>query len=170
MTRQQKLILVVLGILDIAVIALLGSAVIRSLPPATPTVSPIALQASPCAQRMIETFTAMPPFDGGVPTVAWDAHQLSLALDAGYTTPAPPKDSAQLLWTALDGIATSLQAGCTLPETVTVTVIAHGTVETHRFLAQLRGADVESWLAGDLSDVALAATARYRETAQTVSP
>ena len=39
-----------------------------------------------------------------------------------------------------------------------------GETETHQFLAQLAGTDIEQWLAGSLSEEALAARARYRQT------
>ncbi len=166
MTRRQKLILIILGILDVAVIALLGSAVVRSLPPTTPTVSPIAVQISPCEQKMLETFSTTPPFADGVPTVAWSNKQLHLSLHVAYKASVPPEDSAQYLWTALDSIAEIVQEGCTLPEKVTISIIAQGEAETHQFLVQLAGSDIKGWLAGALSDEALAALAHYRQTTQ----
>ncbi len=163
MTRLQKLILVILGILDVAVIALLASVVIQNLPP-TPTMSPIVVQASPCTHRLVELFSAATSFADGIPIVAWDDQQLALSLRVVHPAATPPEDSAQHLWTALDTIAKIAPEGCPLPETVTIAINAHGESETHQFLVQLAGADIENWLAGNLTEEALATRARYRQT------
>ena len=163
MTRKQKLILIILGVLDIAVITLLANVVIRSLSP-TPAASPIVVQASPCEQRLIELAATTPPFTAGIPKVAWNNRQLTIALRVMYSTATPPKDSAQLLWTALDTLAKVVREGCALPETIIITIDAYAETETQQFLVQLAGADIKDWLAGVLSEEALAAQAHYRQT------
>jgi len=163
MTRRQKSILLILGILDIAVITLLASVVLRNLPPA-PNVSPINVQASPCEQQLVAALTDPPPFAEGIPRVAWNDQQLDIALQV-----RPSTDSPQHLWTVLDIIAEVARADCALPATVTIAINAHSETETQQFLAQLPGDAIEGWLTGALSEENLAAQAHYRQTTGTTS-
>ncbi len=167
MTRKQKHMLIILGVLDFVVIGILAAIVIGALtatPPAPPAV--VQAQVSPCIQRMLDACTSLPaPFDSPV-TVAWDTTQLYITLHAAYPAATPPPESAQLLWTSLDEIAVVLQSGCYVPETITIALTAHGNAETVQYLAQLSGQDVTAWMAGALSEERLAAQSRFRQTAQ----
>ena len=169
MTRKQKLILIILGVLDFIVISALIAIVvhtsntraIHSIPAASPNVQ---AQLSPCTRAMLETCAALPlPFDNA-PAVAWDATHLYVTLRATYPAATPPQESAQLLWTALDAIAAVLQNGCTTPETITIALAAYGNAESVQYLAQFAGSDVAVWVEGTLPEDALAAQSRFRQT------
>lgn len=166
MTRTQKLMLLILGVLDLAVIGALAGIVIHtaSQVPALPTV--VRVQVSPCAQKLLDAGAALPaPFDSA-PTVAWDSAQLYVTLHASYSTGAPPEESAQLLWTALDSIAAVLRDGCAVPQTITIALTAQGETETLHYLAQLAGDDIAAWMAGALPEADLAAHSHFRQSRQ----
>lgn len=167
MTRKQKLILIILGVLDLVVIGALAVIIVRTMT-ATPATPPAVVQAevSPCMQRMLDACNALPIPFSDTATVAWDTTQLYITLQAVYPFAAPPSESAQLLWVALDEIAVVLRSGCYIPETITITLTAHGNVETVRYLAQLAGQDVAAWMAGTLSEENLAAQSHFRQTTQ----
>jgi hypothetical protein len=164
MTRKQKRILIILGVLDFIVIGALATIVIRTMSP-TPAAPPVVqTQISPCVQAMLDACNALPaPFQYAA-TVAWDTKQLYITLSAAYPTETPPPESAQLLWTVLDEIATVLQDGCLVPETVTIALTVHGNVKTVQYLAQLAGQDVAAWMAGTLPEAELAAQSHFRQT------
>lgn len=167
MTRKQKRILIILGILDFVVIGVLAAIVIGTMtatPPAPPAV--VQAQVSPCVQRMLDACQSLPAPFSSPATVAWDTTQLYITLHAAYSTSTPPPESAQLLWTSLDEIAVVLQSGCYVPETITIALTAHGNAETVQYLAQLSGQDVAAWMAGTLSEERLAAQSHFRQTAQ----
>jgi hypothetical protein len=170
MTRKQKLILIILGVLNLVVIGALAVIIGRAMT-ATPTTPPAVVQAqiSPCMQRILDTVNALPePFRAAprnnAATVAWDTTQLYITLYAVYPSATPPPESAQLLWTALDEVKAVLLSGCYIPDTITIALTAHGNAETVQYLAQLAGQDVAAWMAGTLSEENLAAQSRFRQT------
>lgn len=167
MTRKQKQILIILGILDFVVIGALAVVVIRTLT-ATPPAPPVVVQAqvSPCMQRMLDACNALPAPFSDPATVAWDTTQLYITLHATYPSATPPPESAQLLWTALDEMRAVLLSGCYIPDTIIIAVTAHGNAETMQYLAQLSGQDVAAWMAGTLSEENLAAQSHFRQTTQ----
>ncbi len=167
MTRKQKHILIILGVLDLVVVGALAIIVVRTMT-ATPAAPPSIVQAhvSPCVQRMLESCNALPAPFSETATVAWDTTQLYITLHAAYPTATPPSDSAQLLWTALDEMAVVLKSGCYTPETIIIALTAHGNAETVQYLAQLAGQDVTAWMAGTLSEENLAAQSHFRQTVQ----
>lgn len=172
MTRKQKRILIVLGVLDFIVIGALAAIVIHTIS-STPATPPVVVQAQipACVQTMLNACTALPaPFHNtsriGGPTVAWDATHLHITLHATYPTAKPPPESAQLLWTALDTVAVVLRSGCSTPEAITIALTAHGNAETVQYLAQLTGADVTAWMAGTLPEESLAAQSHFRQSTQ----
>ena len=163
MTRKQKFILIILGALDFIVIGTLATIVVRTMS-STP-VSPVArAQVSPCVQAMLDACNALPAPLQDTATVAWDTKQLHITLSAVYTGETPPPESAQLLWMALDEMATVLQDGCLVPETITIALTVHGKTEIVQYLAQLAGADITAWMAGTLPEAELAAQSHFRQT------
>ncbi len=173
MTRKQKYILIILGVLDFIVIGALIAIVIHAMSPTSPAApSVVQAQISPCTQAMLDACAALPaPFDGapwnaskGAATVAWDDAQLYITLRAVYPAATPSPESAQLLWTALDAIAAVLQSGCPAPEAVTIALTVHGNAETTQYLAQLAGQDLAAWIAGTLPEEILAAQSHFRQT------
>jgi len=169
MTRKQKRILIVLGMLDLVVIGVLATVIVRTMPSApAPAAPPDVVQAefSPCMQRMLDACDTLPAPFSDTATVAWDTTQLYITLDARYPSPTPPPASAQLLWMALDEVKAVLLSGCYIPETITIALTAHGNTETMQYLAQLSGQDVAAWMAGTLSEESLAAQSHFRQTTQ----
>ena len=164
MTRKQKRILIILGVLDFIVIGALAAVVIRTMAP-TPAAPPvIQAQVSPCVQAMLDACNALPaPFRNDA-AVAWNAQQLYVTLSAAYPAATPPPESPQLLWMALDEMATVLRGKCLVPETITVALTVHGNAETVQYLAQLAGEDVVAWMAGTLPETELAAQSHFRQT------
>ncbi|HQE92743.1 MAG TPA: hypothetical protein PLH19_08335 [Anaerolineae bacterium] len=166
MTRKQRIVLIILGILDVSVIAALAGSVVHSIrsTPTAPTPAPLYLSA--CEQSMLNTLAAMPAPLGEMPMVAWDEGNLYVSLRAVYPTATPPEESAQLLWTTLDSMATVLRQGCTIPSTITIALTACGQTETIHYLAQLAGQDMAAWMAGTLSEEDLAAQSHFRQTSE----
>ena len=165
MTRKQKYILLILGVLDFIVIGTLAAIVVRTMSRTPPAPSVIQMpQISPCVQAMLDACNALPAPLQDTATVAWDAKQLYITLSAVDTGETPPPESAQLLWTALDEIAAVLQDGCLVPETITIALTVHGNAETVQYLAQLAGEDVTAWMAGTLPEAKLAAQSHFRQT------
>lgn len=168
MTRKQKRILIILGILDFVVIGVLAAVVIRTITAKPPT-PPVVVQAqiSPCMQRMLDACEMLPAPFSNTASVAWDTTQLYITLHATYPTTTPPAESAQLLWTALDELKAVLLSGCYVPDTITIALTAQGSTETIQYLAQLSGQDVSAWMTGTLPEENLAAQSHFRQTVQT---
>ena len=167
MTRKQKRILLILGVLDFIVIGTLAAIVVRTMS-RTPAAPPViqTQQISPCVQAMLDACNGLPAPLQDTATVAWDTKQLYITLSAVYISETPPPESAQLLWTALDEITTVLQDGCLVPETVTIALTAHGNAENVQYLAQLAGEDIAAWMAGTLPEAELAAQSHFRQSVQ----
>ncbi len=156
MTKRQKLILILFALLDVAVIAMLGSLAYLELHP-----QPVLrADISPCVQQLLAEFDPL------APQIAWDAtNALHLALTsppAGDTAEdAPP--SVQALWPILDTLATRLPAECPAPSRVTIHLAARDASGVTHHVAQIDGATLTAWRDGDLSDATFAAQARYRK-------
>lgn len=168
MTRKQKRILIILGILDFVVIGVLATIVVRTMT-AAPAVPPtpiviVQTRVSRCIQTMLDTCNALPAPFSDTASVAWDTEQLYITLHAAYASATPPPESAQLLWTALDEMKAVLQSGCYTPETITIALTAHGNTDTVQYLAQLSGQDVAAWMEETLSEESLAAQSHFRQT------
>ena len=156
MTKQQKRILLILGLANILVIGLLGSIVIMSNRSTTPP-PPGPAQIPQCPQLVL---TTLPPTDSR--SISWNEKLLQLTVRVHYPTAAPPPESAQYLWIALDSIAATLQQGCPVPQTINIAVTAQAETITHRHQVQLSGATVVAWANGELSELELATAAKYR--------
>ena len=164
MTRKQKRILIILGVLDFIVIGALATIVIQTMS-STPAAPPVVqTQFSRCVQAMLDACNDLPVAVQDTVTVAWDTQQLNIALSVGYPAETPPPESAQLLWTVLDEIAAVFQGGCLVPETVTIALTVQGNVKTVQYLAQLAGQDITAWMAGTLPEAELAAQSHFRQT------
>ncbi len=158
MSRLQKVIVLIFGLLDIGVLIFLGNMIIwQFMTPAPEPPPTLPSQIAPCPQIILDTLPQT--FQ---PAVAWD-QQLHITLHTTYTTTEVPTDSAQHLWTALDAVATSLHAGCPAPYTVTLSITAHSISETQHHIARVKGQDILDWTIGNLSSETLAAKAAYRQ-------
>ena len=161
MKRRQKVTLLVLSLLVLSVVSGLGVYVWSHSSSATATEHPL----SPCPQIVLGEIPAILS-----PAVAWEPEQLHITLTASYAVPTPPASSAQLLWTALDGLGRAARTGCAVPPQVTLIINAHGTQENVSQVAILHGEDVTGWAQGTLSSEQLAARAAYRQIADSPSP
>ncbi len=164
MTRKQKIVLIILGVLDVSVIAALAGIVIHSMRPTPVAPTPVPAYLSACEQKMLDTLAGMPAPLTETPIVAWDEAYLYVTLKVAYATATPPEGTAQLLWTALDSIATVLHNECAVPQTITIALTAQGQAATTHYLAQLAGQDVAAWMAGTLPEEDLAAQSHFRQT------
>ncbi len=154
MKQRQKVTLVILGLFVLIVASGLGVYVwSHSRSAATPE-----RFLSPCPQIVLGEISAILS-----PAVAWEPEQLHITLTALYATPTPPASSAQLLWTALDGLGRAARTGCAVPRQVTLVVHAHGTQENVSHVTTLPGEDVTGWAQGALAPEQLAARAAYRQ-------
>ncbi len=154
MKQRQKVTLLALGLFILIVVSVLGTYIwSHSRYAATPE-----RFLSPCPQIVLGEISAILS-----PAVAWEPEQLHITLTALYATPTPPESSAQLLWTALDGLARAARTGCAVPRQVTLVVHAHGTQENVGHVTVLQGEDVAGWAQGTLAPEQLAARAAYRQ-------
>lgn len=154
MTRQQKWILLVLGIVNLGVLVGVGGIVLHDLYTPLSIIAPLTGEASVCEQQVLAVFS--PALR---PTVAWTSRQLTLQLQVAAS---PQPDSAQYLWLALDTLAPILRDACAPPETVILAVSVGTEGAAHRHLAQFSGEDLAAWGGGSLSEADLTARARYR--------
>jgi hypothetical protein len=173
MTRVQKAVLAILGLLNIIVIVILGNIVVwnvlspQTVPFVTPSsraISDSQLQVAYCPSAVMSSLPLSLH-----PVVDWEEQQLRISLQDVYTTTIPPTSSAQYLWTAMDAVAAALRAGCAPPQTVTLAMSAYGrldvegVLEVHHHIVKLEGQDVMAWTVGTLSNEALANQADYRQ-------
>ncbi len=156
MKRWQTLVLLVLGLLDLAVIGLLGVTVRRAQQPPPP----LELSFAPCADLALENLPGQLS-----PTAHWTSHRLDLRLTAWYDVPAPPESSGQLLWTALDALPAAFDTGCPPPAEVVMVITAHGTLTTQGHIATFDGQDVAAWSEGRLDEEVLVERGNYRLSA-----
>ncbi len=183
MTRLQKVVIVILGLLNVVVIVVLGNIVVWNMlqPRAFEDLSGdngTLVNSSPsfdfvdyCPNAVIASLPLSLH-----PVVDWGTQQhlgvqeLTIALHEVYTTSIPPASSAQYLWTAVDAVAAALRAGCAPPYTVTLVMSAQGRLgpdgiaETHHHIVKLKGQDIMAWTIGTLPNEALASQAAYRQT------
>lgn len=160
MERWKKLVLLALGVVDIAVVGVLGYIVWQTQQP-QPTPTP---SFAPCAQLVLDQLPGHLS-----PTATWTAERLDLRLTAWYEVPRPPRSSGQLLWTALDALPEAVRVGCTLPSKIVVVVTGHGTQATVGHIAELDGEDIMAWSQGQLDEEVLAKRGDYRLSGQAPS-
>ena len=154
MKQRQKVTLLALGLFVLIVASGLGVYVwSHSRSAATPE-----RFLSPCPQIVLGEIPAILS-----PAIAWEPEQLHITLTALYAAPTPPESSAQLLWTALDGLGRATRTGCAVPRQVTLVVHAHGAQENVSHVTILQGEDVTGWAQGTLAPEQLAARAAYRQ-------
>lgn len=154
MKQRQKIALLALGLFVLIVVSGLGAYIwSHSRSAAVPE-----RFLSPCLQIVLEEIPATLS-----PAIAWEPEQLHITLTALYGTPTPPESSAQLLWTALDGLGRATRTGCVVPRQITLVVHAHGTQENVSHVTTLQGEDVAGWAQGILTPEQLAARAAYRQ-------
>ncbi len=157
MDHRRKRILLLLGVLDLVVIAVLGWyawQLRQSEPPLAPE-----LYAA-CSQSLLETLPSHLS-----PTVTWKQRVLYVRLTARYPTSTPPPSSAQLLWVVLDALKPLANADCLFPNEVVIVITAQSEAETHGHLIRLYGPDVADWAAGTLSEEELVKRGIYRDNA-----
>lgn len=145
MTGRQKLILVLMGLLDLAVVLALGSVVLLSQQRQHPPDSGSAVDAT-CATALRQKLppTWQPLVSGG-PTV------LTIAL-------SPEAGDGQAFWKVLDALKVSAPLSCTVPQTITLLITGADAGD----VAQIGGDDFRAWQQGQLSDAELSRRARYR--------
>ena len=154
MKRRQKVALLALGLFVLIVVSGLGVYIWSyNRSAATPE-----RFLSPCPQIVLGEIPAILS-----PAIAWEPEQLHITLTALYGTSTPPASSAQLLWTALDGLGRATRTGCAVPRQVTLIINAHGTQENVSHVTILQGEDVTGWAQGTLAPEQLAARAVYRQ-------
>ena len=158
MTKQQKRILLILGLSNVLVIGLLGSVVIMSSRSVTPPPSGPA-QIPQCPQSVL---AVLPPTDSR--SISWNENLLQLTIRVHYASDTPPPESVQYLWMALDSIAAALQNGCAPPQTINIAVTAQADTATYRHQVQISGTVVAAWANGELNEADLATAAKYRYT------
>lgn len=160
MTRRQKLILIVLGVLDLIVIAGLATIVVRQT---NQMVKPaaIVLPDDPCAEALL---SALVTTDRAV-TVAWTPDVAHLRVDLATAQRDIPGE--QYLWITLDALPAPLPTSCPIPKTMLLSIyVPSGEHHT----AQIDGHSLVYWLAGVHSDEVLASHARYRASSHESSP
>ena len=153
MKRWQKRLLLALGVLDLAVIGILGFTVFRMQQP-----DPLPEKSlTPCANLILEQLPGRLS-----PAVSWTVDQLNVRLTAWYDVPIPPPGSAQLLWTVLDALPDAAGVGCSPPPEIIVVITAHGKETTLGHIANLDGEDVAAWEAGRIEEETLVERGQYR--------
>lgn len=159
MTKQQKQILIILGIVNLLVIGGMAGVVFYKMTPHTQA-TPTPFQQNPCITALLDK---LPP-EVSSRQVAWDSRRIELKLYLTYGVETPPEGSAQYLWVGLESIAATLRTeGCeTTPPVVTVFVIAQGQGAPLRHVVQVDGENLQAWSEGILSDAELAEIALYR--------
>ncbi|MBN1874111.1 MAG: hypothetical protein JXA33_07760 [Anaerolineae bacterium] len=161
MTQQQKRILLAWVLLDIAVIVWLGSFIARSvLTPTTETIKPFLgyTPPTPCEQVILDTLPAT-----AHPVINWATQALHIRLEITYRASTPPLESTQMLWTMLDSLNPVVTMGCTLPPSLTLTLVTHGETQTIQHIVRLPGDQVMAWIQGNLTEDTLTAQAIYRQ-------
>lgn len=162
MTKQQRKILIILGILNLLVIGGMAGVVFTNMAP-RPQATATPFQQNPCITTL---FDKLPP-EIASRQVAWDSQRIELKLYLVYGVGTPPEGSVQYLWTGLESVAATLRTeGCeATPSTVTVFVMAQGQSATQHHVAQVDGEKLQAWSEGALSDTELAEIVLYRKVA-----
>ena len=164
MTRKQLLVLVVLGVVDLLVIAGLG--VYARTQRRTAAVQPPPLVAaaypSECATFLLESAELS----------GWGARvsetESVLFYEVSTRGPAAQVAADQAIWEILDSLSPAFAATCGEPEWVSITVIVDGNGAPQQATAQFAGDALVSWLQGGTSDSDLADQARYRSPSRPV--
>jgi hypothetical protein len=153
MIRQQKIVLAILAILDIAVIGAMGAyAVVTTRLQRVP--GPVA-GADPCVTAVLSALSN----SNGTVFVAWS--QAAAHIDVSQPAPAAEDPPAELIWGLLDRLPPELEDLCSTPTTVTLAVHT-GAPRKQTQTAIIDGASLIGWLHGVLSDDELAAQVQYR--------
>jgi hypothetical protein len=160
MKRRQKLVLVGLAVVNVLVIGLMATTVIVTMrrnrrPPAIPGTG---ATPSPCVADLLPALESA----GYAPAVTWDTQEARVHLELLPVTTAAVEADPQLLWAALDALATGLPATCRTPRTLTLSLSVRAEGETHHFTGRFSGPSLQAWRAGELSDEEFAAESRFR--------
>jgi len=157
MTRQQKIVLAILALLDIAVIGAMGAyAVITTRRARLLQQGPgLVAGADPCVTAVLGALSG--PDD--TVFVAWS--QAAAHIDVLQPAPAAEDPPAELIWGFLDRLPPELEELCATPATVTLAVHT-GAPRKQTQTAVFPGTSLMDWLHGVLSDDELAAQAQYR--------
>ena len=178
MTRQQKLVILIMALIDLIIIGGLASYVIFSSAqsPSGPDrdISQPTGDGETCAATLLHELRGT----GLLVTAHWDDARSMIQVHVSPSTVSDTRmeliqqpgthseplaaDGAQILWYILDRLPHPLPDACGVPETFTLTVCTES--EGHQcYVMACRGATLASWLAQDLSDEEFARDARYRE-------
>ncbi len=143
MTGRQKWILALMGLLDLAVVIMLGSVVLlaQHTPPVT--------EMPPTASCGVMIGQSLP--DTLHPQVSVASSTLTIAL-------APDSGDTQTFWEVLDVLATLSFSRCPTPKTILIIL----KWPEGNDIARIDGDDFRAWAEGQLSDMELAEKARYR--------
>lgn len=151
MTRRQKLVLIVLAVLNLAVIGAMGSYVVIT----TRRADTASVDPNPCADALL------PRMGTWAASMAVDWSPDAAYVELTHPTPSVANAPADLVWDALDHLPADLAEICPEPDSVTLTVHT-GSPATQSQTVLVDGALLLDWLAGRISDDDLAAQARYR--------
>ena len=167
MTRQQKIILAILALVDIAVIGALGTHAVatdrRARLLQEERVSGLVAGADPCVAAVLGALSDY----GGVAFVDWS--QAAAYIDVSQPAAAAEDPPAEPIWGLLDLLPTGIEDLCATPETVTLAVHT-GTPRRQTQTAVFPGAALMDWLHGDVSDDELAAQSLYRVASAAPAP
>ena len=153
MTRQQKIILAILAILNIAVIGTMGAHAIITTRRAR-----LLQQAhvpDPCEGAVLGALAD----PGSAVVVDWS--RAAAYIEVSQPAPAGNHRPAQLIWALLDRLPSEILDLCATPTTVTLAVHT-GTPRRQTQTAVFPGETLMDWLHGNLSDDELASQAQYR--------
>jgi hypothetical protein len=174
MNRTQKVILAFLAVADLMVIGLLGSYVLRQTPqdPLKPT--PTADREAICSDEVMRTFESAFSDNQDSISVVWNKRlgnihmklsSITEAVEIGQSPLSVPLDpSPQVLWVALDTLASRLPEACYLPETITLAISMSTSSDTVRYVVQVEGKYLDAWRRDIINDATFANVARYRTT------
>jgi len=167
MTRQQKITLVILALLDIAVMGALGTHAIattrRARMPQQEQVYDLVAGADPCVAAVLGALSD----SGEVAFVDWS--HAAAYIDVSQPAPVAEDPPAEPIWGLLDRLPVGIEDLCPTPATVTLSVHT-GTPRRQTQTAVFPGAALMDWLRGELSDDELAAQSHYRVASEAPAP
>ena len=184
MTRQQKLVILIMALIDLTIIGGLASHVIffsaQSPSGSGRDISDISQptgNGETCAATLLHELRDT----GLLVTAHWDDVRSMIQVHVSPSTVSDTRmeliqqpethseslaavaaDGAQILWYILDRLPHPLPGACRVPETFTLIVCTES--EGHQcYVMACHGTTLASWLAKDLSDEEFARDAHYRE-------